>query len=286
MASGLVNDGVESLRGFGQIQTALDVCHQSILRRAGPFIKPTSSQTTTPKPSKDKGSTCALSSAHNVERKRRSRGKGRKIRGLSPHPIPPVSATPRTSTPVPAEQPVFPYTYSRPQYRKAALRGLQQSQSGFGDHPHSPARVKPRADPPSTPVQGDLWDRLSTGRQQQTSRAQSRGTNPRDQGGVGHSGGSQSSSLHKRTTNQGLHKSSSGLGPPRPAPSATTTSGALAALGPGHSGQGKRQPEEQDRSVSNKVRYLYCCSIKIYHLSVCLIPCKGLSNENFIFCLL
>ena len=106
MASGLVNDGIESLRRYGWIQAALDVPQQSILRRVGPFIKPTSSQSTEPKPSKDKGSTWALSSAHNVERKRRSRGKGRKIRGLSPHPLPPpVSAPPRTSTLVPEEQP-------------------------------------------------------------------------------------------------------------------------------------------------------------------------------------
>ena len=111
------------------------------------------------------------------------------------------------------------------------------------------------------------------------SRAQSRGTNPRDQGGVGHSGGSQSSSHHKRT-NQGHNRSSPGSGPPRPAPSATVTSGALAASDPGHSGQGKQQPEEWDRSVTNKVRYFYCCSIKILHLSDCLNPCEG---KNFQF---
>ena len=38
VALGLVNDRVESLRGYGQIQTALDVRQQSILRRAGPFV--------------------------------------------------------------------------------------------------------------------------------------------------------------------------------------------------------------------------------------------------------
>ena len=103
----LVTYRVETLKGYRQIQTALDVHQQSILRKAGLFVKPTSSNSTEPKPGKDKGSTCALSSAHNVERKRRSRGKGRKIRGLSPHPIPPpVSALPRTSIPVPAEQPI------------------------------------------------------------------------------------------------------------------------------------------------------------------------------------
>ena len=38
VALGLVNDRVESLRGYGQIQTALDVRQQYILRRAGPFV--------------------------------------------------------------------------------------------------------------------------------------------------------------------------------------------------------------------------------------------------------
>ena len=42
-AAGLVNDRVETLRGFGKVQTALDICQQSILRKSGPFVKPTSS---------------------------------------------------------------------------------------------------------------------------------------------------------------------------------------------------------------------------------------------------
>ena len=167
VAARLVNDRGESLRGYRWIQTALDVRQQSILRRAGPFIRPAPSSTTSSNPSKgkDKGSTCAMSSTYNVERKRRSRGKGRLIKGLCPHPIPhPVSAPPRTSTPVPAEQQgVFGSMDARPQYRQAALRGQQQS--GSGNRPHSPVRVKPRVDPPSTPVQGDLQDHLSTGRQ-------------------------------------------------------------------------------------------------------------------------
>ena len=45
-ASGLVNDGVETLRGFGRVQTALNVHQQSILRKSGPFVKPTSSLAT------------------------------------------------------------------------------------------------------------------------------------------------------------------------------------------------------------------------------------------------
>ena len=42
-AAGLVNDGVETLRGFGKVQMALDMHQQSILRKSGPFVKPRSS---------------------------------------------------------------------------------------------------------------------------------------------------------------------------------------------------------------------------------------------------
>ena len=42
-AAGLVNDGVETLREFGKVQMALDMRQQSILRKCGPFIKPSSS---------------------------------------------------------------------------------------------------------------------------------------------------------------------------------------------------------------------------------------------------
>ena len=117
VAARLINDGVESLRGFGRIQTALDVHQQSNLRRVGPFVRSATSSTTSSNPSKgkDKGSTCAMFSAYNVERKRRSRGRGRHINGQSLHPTPPpVSAPPKTSTPLPAVQPVFCFTDARP----------------------------------------------------------------------------------------------------------------------------------------------------------------------------
>ena len=108
------------------------------------------------------------------------------------------------------------------------------------------------------------------------SQAESKGTKPKDRG-VGCSGGSQSSGHHKRT-NQGQKGSSSKSGPPRLAPLATVTSGALAAT-PGHSGHTKRKPEEPDRSADNKVRNLFCWSIENYCLSMCLNPCEGLSNK-------
>ena len=171
------------------------------------------------------------------------------------------------------------------------LRSLQSYQSGAEEHPSSPAREKQKKLPPSKPCQGDLWDRLSRGHNRQTSQggskassqAESKGTKPKVRGGVGLSGGSQSSSHHKRT-NQGHQQSSSKLGPPRPAPSATVTSGTLAATSgsggaSGHSGQSKRQPKERDKSEDQKVRYLFCWSIENYRLSVCLIPCEGLCNK-------
>ena len=94
------------------------------------------------------------------------------------------------------------------------------------------------------------------------------------------------SSSHHRGTNQG-QESSSSLVPPRPPPSAIVTSGTLAAnsLGQGsggatgQSGQGKRQPGEQDRAGDRKVRYSFYCSIENFGLCVCLNPCKGYSEE-------
>ena len=134
---------------------------------------------------------------------------------------------------------------------------------------------------PSTPAQKDRKVRLS-GRHQQTSQAESKGTRPKDQGGVGHSGSSWSFSHHKRT-NQG-QESSTSSGPPRPAPVATTTSATLAANTlnqasggmSGQSGQHKWQPEEQKWVMVKKVRYSFYWSIQII---VCLNPCEGFKNK-------
>ena len=219
-----------------------------------------------------------MSLASNAAKKKRSRGAGRKTQGLSPHIIPPpVPAPSATSKTVPAVQ---------------AHRGLQKSKSGSGKHSSSPNWEKHRMLPPSTPAQSDLRVCLS-GRHQQTSQggtsvssqAESKGTRPKDQGGVGHSGGSQSSSHHERT-NQGQGSSASS-GPPRPMSSANVTSGTLGAntLGQGsggvsgQSGQHNQQPEERDWTVVKKVRYSFCWSIENFRLLVCLNPCKGLSNK-------
>ena len=200
------------LRGFGKVQMALDVRQQSILRKNGPFVKPLSSLAGV-KLYKDKGITCAMSSANNIAKKKRSKGSGRKTQGLPPrNPLPPVQHQ-AASTSSSAAQ---------------GGRGSQKSKSGSGKHPKSSFWEMHRMNPSSTPAQRDCKVCLS-GRHQQTSQAESMGTRPRDQGGVGHSGSSWSSSLHGRI-NQGQDSSTSS-GPPRPAPVAATSK-ALAAYAP------------------------------------------------------
>ena len=39
---GLVNDGIEVIRGYGKLVTALNICQQQILRKCGSFIRPAS----------------------------------------------------------------------------------------------------------------------------------------------------------------------------------------------------------------------------------------------------
>ena len=192
---------------------------------------------------KDKGITCAFSSANNVAKKKRSKGSGRKTQGLPPrNPLPPIQH-PAALALVPAAQ---------------GCRGSKKSKkSGSGKHPKSSFWEMHRMNPSSTPAQRDHKVHLSW-RQQQTSQSKSLGTRPRDQGGVGHSGSSQSSSHHGRT-HQG-QESSTNAGPPRPAP-VDANPDAQAAYTPdqasggstGQSGQHFRQPEEQTGVTADKV---------------------------------
>ena len=141
----LVNDGVETLRGFGKVQMALDVRQQSILRRSGPFVKPCSSLAGV-KLYKDKGITCAMSSANNIAKKKRSKGSGRKTLGLPLHnPLSPVQHQ-AASTSGPAAQ---------------GCRGSQKSKSGSGRHPKSSFWEMHRINPSSTPAQRDRKVHLS-----------------------------------------------------------------------------------------------------------------------------
>ena len=104
-AAGLVNDGMEAIRGYGKVVATLDVWQQSILRKSGPFVKPTTSKSSS-KPGRDKTISYAMSSATSAAKKKRSRGKSRKIQGLLPHAAPPPFSPLATSTPAPAASPV------------------------------------------------------------------------------------------------------------------------------------------------------------------------------------
>ena len=202
-AAGLLNDGVETLRGFGKVQMALDIRLQSIVRKSGPFVKEPRSSLAGVKLFKDKGTTCAMSSANNIAKKKRSKGSGRKTQGLPPcNPLPPAQHQ-AASTSDPTAQ---------------GRSGLQKSKSGSGKHPKSSKKEKHRINPSSTPAYKDREVQTAE-RQQQTSQVKSKGSKTRDQGGVGRSGSSQSSSRHGRT-HQG-QESSTNSGPPRPAPVAT-----------------------------------------------------------------
>ena len=136
------------------MQTALDVCLQSVVRGSGPFVKEPRLSLAGVKLFKDKGTSCAMSSANNVAKKRRSKGSGRKTQGLSPHrSLPPVQHQ-AASTSGPAAQ---------------GCSGLQKSKSGSGKHPKSSKKEKHRINPSSTPAHKDREVQTAE-RQQQTSQ--------------------------------------------------------------------------------------------------------------------
>ena len=181
-AAGLVNDRMETMRGFSKVQTALDIRLQYIVRKSGPFVK----------------------EPNNIAKKKRSKGSGRKTQGLPPrNPLPPVQHQ-AASTSGPAAK---------------GCRRLQNSKSGSGKHPKSSKKEKHRINPSSTPAHKDCEVQTAE-RHQQTSQAKSKGSKTRDQGGIGCSGSSQSSSCH-RGTHQG-QEFSTNSGRPRPAPLAAT----------------------------------------------------------------
>ena len=196
---------------------------------------------------KDKGITCAMSSANNIAKKKRSKGSGRKTQGLPPrNPLPPVQHQ-VASTSGPAAQ---------------GCSGLQKSKSGSGKHPKSSFWKMHRMSPSNTSASKD-HEVQTAERQQQMSQVKSKGYKSRDQGGVGRSGSGQSSSHHGRTHQ--AQESSTKDGPPRPAPVGTIPD-FLAACIPepvsggsaGQAGQHARQSEEQRRAAANKVRYSIC----------------------------
>ena len=244
MVSSMVNSSMEIIRGYGKVTAALDICQQAIIRKSGPFIKPASLKlgSTQIKPGAQRVPSCAVSSALNVAKKKRSRGKGRKTQGLPAHTVPP----PNLPAPVPRSAPA---SRVKPWFQ--------------GD-----TRVKRGLTPTNTISSAVLrnnreqWQHSTRERDTVSSQAKSERASSKDRGRVGQHGGSQSSS-HHRGSSQAQGGSSSFSGPPRPPPSATATSGSLAsasyarvtAKGTESSlDQGKR-PAEQDRGWDSKVRY-------------------------------
>ena len=164
------------------MQTALDVCLQSVVR-SGPFVKEPCSSLAGVKLLKDKGTTCAMSSANNIAKKKRSKGSGRKTEG--PPTCNPLSTVQHQAA-----------SYSGPAAQGHS--GLQNSKSGSGKHPKSSFWKRHRMNPSSSSASMD-HEVQTAERQQQTSRFKPKGYKSCDQGGVGHSGSSQSSSHHRRT---------------------------------------------------------------------------------------
>ena len=244
--SGLVNDSMEAIHGYGKVASALDIRQQVIVRRSGPFVKPTASKAGGKqlKPGAKPVPSCAVSSAQSASKKKRSRGKGRKTQGLPAHTAPP----PNPPAPVPRSAPA---SRDKPRFQSMDIW------------------VKQGLLPPNTLSSADLRNHLeqrqhsSREGEKVPSQAKSLGARSKDRGGVGQQGGSQSSS-HHRGSSQGHSGSSSRSGPPRPPPSSTATSGSQASASYAQvTAKGTKSPPDQgkrsaerDRSRDSKVRYL------------------------------
>ena len=81
---------MDTLRGFGKVQTALDIHLQSIVRKSGPFVREPSTSLAGVKLLKGSSTTGAMPSANQRAKKKRSRGSCRKTKGIpSLNPLPP-----------------------------------------------------------------------------------------------------------------------------------------------------------------------------------------------------
>ena len=150
------------------MQKALDVRQQSILRGSGPFVKPPCASLASVKFYKDKGITCAFSSANNVAKKKRSKGSGRKTQGLPPrNPLPPVQH-PAASAPGPAAQ-----------GHRGSKKSKKSKKSGSGKHPKSSFWEMHRMNPSSTPAQRACMG-PSAEIHKLTSQVKSKGARPKD----------------------------------------------------------------------------------------------------------
>ena len=143
--------------------SALDVWQQQILRKCGPFVRPTTSKASKPQGGKP---TNAVSSATGIDKKKRSRGIGRKSLGLPPHTAPPPFKNHPSATSMPAPGTpsvcISPMN-TRKKYRQDAQRQLKKYEPGtIEELPCSPLREKQRKLPPNrSGHKGDLRDHLA-----------------------------------------------------------------------------------------------------------------------------
>ena len=247
ITEGLVNNSSEAIRGFGKVAAALDIRQQLIVRRSGPFVKPAPPKAGGKqlRPGAKPVPKHAVSSAQNAQKKKRSRGKGRKVQGLPAHPAPPPHP-PRAPTP-------------RPAPAKARFQSTD-------------IRVTQGLLPPNT-IRGDLRDHLERrhqpSREEDSNKSSSKaksGASSKDRGRVGQHGGSQSSS-HHRGQDQDRKRSPPHSGPPRVSTKSSTATSQSSGTSSSHardqakrtkssSDQGRRSDDPDWRARDSKVRYL------------------------------
>ena len=159
---------MEAIRGYGRLATALNVRQQAILRKYRTFVKATTSKGGS-KP-RDKLASNTGSSVAAPKNKTRSRGNGRKIQGLPPHPVPPLVSSSPLPLQIPAKSPVH-----------------------FGGVEIWEKYKQGKFPPSGTGHLVDLQDRLERRKQQYSSReggsafhqGRSKGSHTKDKGRVG-----------------------------------------------------------------------------------------------------
>ena len=148
---------MEVTRGYEKLVSALDVWQQQILRKCGPFVRPTTSKASKPQGGKP---TNAVSSATGMDKKKRSRGIGRKSHCASSLQKPTFCNLYASSS---HSFGSFLHNRHQEKYRQEAQRQLKKYEPGtIEELPCSPLREKQRKLPPSSSGhKGDLRDHLA-----------------------------------------------------------------------------------------------------------------------------
>ena len=154
---------MEVTRGYEKLVSALDVWQQQILRKCGPFVRPTTSKASKPQGGKP---TNTVSSGTCMDKKKRSKGSDRKSLGLPPHTAPPSFKNQPSTTSMPAlATPLVRFSTmdTRKKYRQEAQRQLKNYEPGtIEELPCSLLREKQRKLPLNrSGHKGDLRDHLA-----------------------------------------------------------------------------------------------------------------------------